>query len=146
MADLKTGYLVHASPRLMFHAQIIGSFIGAFISSGICKLFTTIYPMPSKKYEAPLAHLWIPTARLAYTGTLPEAVWAFLSGPSSFLPSMRSSGLRPHQGGHAILFLPESVILSARKIVLHEFRMSPNCRWLHGLIPYSLDYTCRGCG
>ena len=92
MTDLKTGYLVLASPKRMFYAQIIGSIIGAFISSGIYKLFTTIYTIPSRRYEAPLAHLWISAATLAHAGTLPDAVWAFSLG--AFLMSAIFAFLR----------------------------------------------------
>ena len=43
MTDLKTAYLVQASPKIMFHAQLLGSIIGCFVGSAVYRLFTTIY-------------------------------------------------------------------------------------------------------
>ena len=50
MTDLKTAYLVQASPKIMFYAQILGSVMGAFISSGVYRLFTTVYNIQVKNF------------------------------------------------------------------------------------------------
>ncbi|KAK4146101.1 OPT oligopeptide transporter protein-domain-containing protein [Dichotomopilus funicola] len=78
MTDLKTAYLVQASPKVMFRAQLLGSVIGAFIGSGIYRLFTAVYTIPSPNFSAPLAYMWSNTARLADGGSLPKEVWPFM--------------------------------------------------------------------
>ncbi|AEO66440.1 uncharacterized protein THITE_2143998 [Thermothielavioides terrestris NRRL 8126] len=85
MTDLKTAHLVQASPKVMFHAQLLGSFIGAFIGSGIYRLFTSVYAIPSANFAAPLAYMWANTARLANGGELPRGVWPFML--SAFIAS-----------------------------------------------------------
>lgn len=34
LTDLKTGYLLGASPKAQFYGQMIGSFVSAFIATG----------------------------------------------------------------------------------------------------------------
>lgn len=78
MTDLKTAYLVQASPKVMFRAQLLGSIIGAFIGSGIYRLFTSVYTIPGPNFSAPLAYMWANTAQLANGGSLPNGVWPFM--------------------------------------------------------------------
>jgi uncharacterized oligopeptide transporter (OPT) family protein len=75
VSDLKTAQVVHANPRVIFYAQFTGSLIGAFIGSGIYRLFTTVYQMPNHFFPIPYAYMWTNTARLVYgTGGLPDGV------------------------------------------------------------------------
>lgn len=76
MGDLKTAYLVQASPKVMFYAQLLGSAIGAFIGGGIYRAFTILHSIPSKEFPVPLAYLWANTSRLASGGELPPGVVA----------------------------------------------------------------------
>lgn len=43
MQDLKTGALLHASPRSQFYGQMIGSLASVFVSVGAYKLYTNVY-------------------------------------------------------------------------------------------------------
>jgi OPT family oligopeptide transporter len=50
MQDLKTGHLLHASPKAQFYGQIIGSFASVFIATGAYLLYRTIYSIPGPEY------------------------------------------------------------------------------------------------
>ena len=89
MSDLKTAYLVQASPKVMFYAQLLGSMLGAVIGSGIYRLFTAVYSIPSKDFPVPLAYMWANTARLASGGEVPKGVI-----PSTFAAFLLSACLR----------------------------------------------------
>ncbi|KUJ14031.1 OPT superfamily oligopeptide transporter [Mollisia scopiformis] len=90
MTDLKTAYLVRASPRVMFHAQLLGSVIGCFIGSVIYRTFTAVYSIPSKEFSIPLAHMWVNTARLAKGGDLPKGVVPFAIAALFILACLRA--------------------------------------------------------
>jgi putative OPT family oligopeptide transporter len=85
MQDLKTGYLLGASPRQQFKAQLIGILAGVGFAVGIFFLFRVAYgagnidsPLPQ-----PAAHAWRAMAEVLSKGlgTLPpNAVWAALGG------------------------------------------------------------------
>jgi uncharacterized oligopeptide transporter (OPT) family protein len=89
MSDLKSAYLAQTSPKVMFHAQILGSVVGAFVGSGIYRLFTVAYNIPSEHFPVPLAFLWANTARLVNGGDLPQGV-----GATSIAAFFLSGGLR----------------------------------------------------
>ncbi|KAH6635093.1 OPT oligopeptide transporter protein-domain-containing protein [Chaetomium sp. MPI-SDFR-AT-0129] len=93
MTDLKTAYLVQASPKVMFRAQLLGSVIGAFIGSGIYRLFTAVYSIPGPNFSAPLAYMWANTARLAKGGSLPKGVWPFMLSAFTASACLRILGL-----------------------------------------------------
>ena len=80
MTDLKTAYLVQASPRVMFHAQSLGSVVGAFVGSGVYRLSTVVYEILSREYPVPLAYTWANTARLANGGEVPRGVAVCTTG------------------------------------------------------------------
>lgn len=77
MTDLKTAYLVRASPKVMFHAQLLGSVIGCFVGSATYRLFTSVHDIPGGEFQIPLAFMWVNTARLAVGGDLPKGVAPF---------------------------------------------------------------------
>lgn len=85
MTDLKGAYLVQASPRIMFYAQLLGSLIGALVGSGIYRFLTVTCDIPSLHFPIPFAHMWVNTARLVNGGTLPQGV--ALCGLIAFLIS-----------------------------------------------------------
>jgi uncharacterized oligopeptide transporter (OPT) family protein len=74
MSDLKAAYLVQASPKIMFFGQLLGSVLGAFVGSGIYRLFTRVYEIPSVQFPVPFAYMWANTARIAAGGQLPNGV------------------------------------------------------------------------
>ncbi|CAM6000688.1 unnamed protein product [Sphagnum balticum] len=83
MDELKTGYLVNALPEAMFYAQLIGSFVGAFVASSIYRLYTTMYLVPGDLFPVPNAHMWISSAKLVAGSGLPEGVWSFAVGATA---------------------------------------------------------------
>ncbi|KAI0811537.1 OPT oligopeptide transporter protein-domain-containing protein [Xylaria sp. FL0064] len=74
MTDLKTAYLVRASPKAMFHVQLLGSIIGSFIGSILYRLLTRLFTIPSTDFPVPLAYMWVTTARAANGHDVPNGV------------------------------------------------------------------------
>ncbi|KAH8148730.1 uncharacterized protein LAJ45_07073 [Morchella importuna] len=75
MQDLKTGYLLRASPRAQFHGQLIGSVAGAVVSAVVYRLYTTVYPVPGELFQVPTAYVWVDCARLVSGEGLPKGAW-----------------------------------------------------------------------
>ncbi|KAG9013964.1 hypothetical protein FRB94_004344 [Tulasnella sp. JGI-2019a] len=71
MQDLKTGHLLHASPRAQFYGQVIGSTLSIFVSATAYRLYVRAYSIPSPNFPAPTAFVWLSLARLLRNGSLP---------------------------------------------------------------------------
>lgn len=71
MQDLKTGHLLGAAPKAQFWGQMIGSLVGAVVSAGVYKLYTSVYEIPGDMFQVPTAYVWIFTARLVTGQGLP---------------------------------------------------------------------------
>lgn len=68
MQDLKTGYLLGASPKKQFKAQLFGITAGVFLTAPIYKLFDSAYEIGSEKLPAPAAFAWKAMAELLTKG------------------------------------------------------------------------------
>lgn len=68
MQDLKTGYLLGASPKKQFKAQCIGIFVGILFAIPIYKLFDSAYTIGDEAIPAPAAHAWKAMAELLSVG------------------------------------------------------------------------------
>ncbi len=112
MTDLKTAYLVHASPRVMFFAQLLGSAIGCFVGSGIYRLFTAVYAIPGPEFPIPLAYMWANTARLASGGDLPRGVMAFAIGGFFVSAALRALSLAGGQNQRWKAWVPSGIAIS----------------------------------
>ncbi|KAJ5940853.1 hypothetical protein N7516_001021 [Penicillium verrucosum] len=107
MQDLKTGHLLGASPKAQFYGQIIGSLVGAVLSTAVYKLYVNVYEVPGEMFQTPTAYVWIFTARLVTGQGLPEMagqfsiiagiVWAFLTALriAAASPSFTRNGKPP---------------------------------------------------
>ncbi|KAI4201916.1 MAG: hypothetical protein LQ350_002963 [Teloschistes chrysophthalmus] len=80
MQDLKAGHLLGASPKAQFWGQIIGSAVGAVVSAGVYKLYTTVYEVPGGLFQVPTGYVWIFTARLVTGKGLPHMAWQWAVG------------------------------------------------------------------
>ncbi|KAJ1984279.1 OPT super [Dimargaris verticillata] len=80
MQDLKTGHLLHASPRAQFYGQMIGSFFSVFVSVGAYYLYSTSYRIPGPEFEAPTAQVWLDMSRLVNGHALPTNSTPFIIG------------------------------------------------------------------
>jgi uncharacterized oligopeptide transporter (OPT) family protein len=83
VGDLKTGYLLNATPRSQFYGQIVGAFFSIFSGVGFYMLFSKAYPCINDESieECPFA-LAAPTAWAAVTKVLTDPK---LSIPTSSL-------------------------------------------------------------
>jgi OPT family oligopeptide transporter len=75
MQDLKTGHLLGASPKAQFYGQMIGSLVGAILSTAVYKLYVNVYEVPGPMFQTPTAYVWIFTARLVTGQGLPPMAW-----------------------------------------------------------------------
>jgi OPT family oligopeptide transporter len=75
MQDLKTGHLLGASPKAQFYGQMIGSLVGAVLSTAVYKLYVNVYEVPGDMFQTPTAYVWIFTARLVTGQGLPDMAW-----------------------------------------------------------------------
>ncbi|KAJ5682548.1 hypothetical protein N7462_005713 [Penicillium macrosclerotiorum] len=75
MQDLKTGHLLGASPKAQFYGQMIGSLVGAVLSTAVYKMYVNVYEVPGDMFQTPTAYVWIFTARLVTGQGLPEMAW-----------------------------------------------------------------------
>lgn len=64
MQDLKTGHLLHASPRAQFYGQLIGSSLSIIVSATAYDLYQKAYTIPGPSFPAPTAYVWLSLARL----------------------------------------------------------------------------------
>ena len=95
MQDLKTGHLLGAAPRAQFWGQIIGSFVGAIVSAGVYRLYTSVYEVPGEMFKVPTAYVWYFTARLVTGQGLPDMAWQWALGAGivfAFLTAARVRG------------------------------------------------------
>jgi uncharacterized oligopeptide transporter (OPT) family protein len=94
MQDLKTGYLLGASPRKQFWAQLIGVCVGLVPSVLVYYMFTGAYKLGDKELEAPAAFAWKAMAELLVAGfdALPphaELAVAIAAAVGVILPVLR---------------------------------------------------------
>lgn len=75
MQDLKTGHLLGASPKAQFYGQMIGSLIGAVLSTAVYKMYVNVYEVPGPMFQTPTAYTWVMTARLVTGQGLPPMAW-----------------------------------------------------------------------
>lgn len=75
MQDLKTGHLLGASPKAQFYGQMIGSVVGAVLSTAVYKMYVSVYEIPGDMFQTPTAYVWIFTARLVTGQGLPDMAW-----------------------------------------------------------------------
>ncbi|KAF7976979.1 hypothetical protein HWV62_5061 [Athelia sp. TMB] len=78
MQDLKTGHLIHASPRAQFFGQLIGSSVSIVVTSTAYSLYQRAYTIPGPSFPAPTAYVWLSLARLLRDGQLPEHCGVFM--------------------------------------------------------------------
>lgn len=64
MQDLKTGHLIHASPRAQFYGQLIGSSLSIIVTASAYTLYQRAYSIPGPSFPAPTAYVWLSLARL----------------------------------------------------------------------------------
>lgn len=98
MQDLKTGHLLGASPKAQFYGQMIGSLVGAVLSTAVYKLYVNVYEVPGEMFQTPTAYVWIFTARLVTGQGLPDMAWqaSFIFGTIwAFITALRIAAASP---------------------------------------------------
>lgn len=78
MQDLKTGHLIHASPRAQFFGQLIGSCLSIIVTTTAYTLYNRAYEIPGPSFPAPTAYVWLGLARLLRDGELPNKSGEFM--------------------------------------------------------------------
>ncbi|KAH9930132.1 OPT oligopeptide transporter protein-domain-containing protein [Fomitopsis serialis] len=78
MQDLKTGHLIHASPRAQFFGQLLGSLLSILVTTTAYTLYQRAYEIPGPSFPAPTAYVWLGLARLLRDGELPAKSKEFM--------------------------------------------------------------------
>ncbi|KAF9773031.1 hypothetical protein IL306_009224, partial [Fusarium sp. DS 682] len=92
MGGLRTAHMTNAAPRAVLHAQMIGSYVCAFIAVSLYKTYTSIKKIPSQEFGIPDAHLYIVTSRMIQQQGLPPKAMVFES--VAFIIDAICGGLR----------------------------------------------------
>ncbi|KAI9591589.1 OPT oligopeptide transporter protein-domain-containing protein [Syncephalis fuscata] len=80
MQDLKTGHLLHASPRAQFYGQLAGSFFSVIVAVLSYWVFSTVYTIPGPEFTVPTADIWLKMSRLVNGQPLPPNSVPFIIG------------------------------------------------------------------
>jgi putative OPT family oligopeptide transporter len=94
MQDLKTGYLLGASPRKQFGAQLFGICAGLVVAVPVYAVFTWAHPLGSEENPAPAGFAWKAVAELLVEGfgALPPhapAAMAIAAAAGIMFPALR---------------------------------------------------------
>lgn len=136
MQDLKTGFLVGASPRAQFVAQIIGTIYSVFFSSIMYKVYNAVYEIPSKTFRIPTAVVWIDCSRLVTGEGLPPHAFEFcilfgvVFGAISLLKNTLPKSSQYHK---YLVYLPNGVAVGIGIYNTPNFSIA---RFLGGLMAY----------
>lgn len=109
MLDLKTGYLVGATPRKQQMAQFIGSWLGPIIIMGLILVLHDAYTLGSERLPAPQGQALAATVDGILGGDAP--MWKYLAGAAM------GALLSATQGGLGItvglgFYLPFNIVLT----------------------------------
>lgn len=136
MQDLKTGYLIGASPRAQFVAQLIGTVYSVFLSSIIYKVYNSVYEIPSKTFRIPTAVVWIDCSRLVTGEGLPPHAFEFciLFGLVFGVISLVKNTISKKSKYHKFMpYLPSGVAVGIGIYNTPNFTLA---RFLGGLLAY----------
>lgn len=142
MQDLKTGHLLGASPKAQFYGQIIGSLVGAILSTAVYKLYVNVYDVPGPIFQTPTAYLWIFTARLVTGQGLPPMAWkaSLIAGcifvAATILRTIAASSMARKRGGGLASwrdFIPGGIAVAVGMFNVPSFTLA---RAIGGLIAW----------
>ncbi|EIW67040.1 hypothetical protein TREMEDRAFT_64906 [Tremella mesenterica DSM 1558] len=139
MQDLKTGHLLHASPRSQFYGQLIGSLASVFVSSAGYKFYTSVYQIPGPQFTVPSAGVWLNLARLLNKGHLPSHVIPFMLIFSMFFTFTSSiKSLRPYLSSYPLIlnlipYLPSGIAFAVGFLNSPSFSLA---RLIGGYVSY----------
>jgi len=141
MQDLKTGHLIHASPRAQFYGQLVGSTLSIFVTSTAYYLYTRAYTIPGPSFPAPTAYVWLSLARLLRDGSLPEksGVFMFVFALLFALNAAFKMLAAKHHRSYA-RWIPSGIAFAIGFLNTPSFSIA---RFIGGLIEY-LYYRKRG--
>lgn len=136
MQDLKTGYLIGASPKAQFVAQLVGTVYSVFVSSIIYKVYNSVYEIPNKTFRIPTAVVWIDCSRLVTGEGLPPHAFEFciLFGVIFGLISViKNTVLKKSKYHKYLVYLPNGVAVGIGIYNTPNFTLA---RFLGGLLAY----------
>ncbi len=123
MQDLKTGWLLGATPRTQVIAQLMGVFVGSFFCAGIFWVLIQGAPIGSAQWPAPAAITWSGLATMMARGTdalPPGALTALAVGAliGVVLPFAEKAA------GERAWMLPSAIGLGVAMVVPYEYSFS----------------------
>ncbi|KAF9977517.1 hypothetical protein BGZ73_005788 [Actinomortierella ambigua] len=152
MQDLKTGHLMGASPRAQFYGQLIGSVASVFISTGVYRLYSNAYSLPSSTFPVPTAQVWLQLARLVNGQSLPPHIgpfiWSFavlfaaltlISSIFSDTSLLKTKDGQPRHRPDWVAWIPNGIAFAIGMYNLPNFTLA---RFIGGVISLWWDHHC----
>ncbi|KAG0237659.1 hypothetical protein BGW41_008324 [Actinomortierella wolfii] len=152
MQDLKTGHLMGASPRAQFYGQLIGSVASVFISTGVYRLYSNAYTLPSDTFPVPTAHVWLQLARLVNGQSLPQHtgpfIWGFaalfavltlITSIFSDTAFLKKKNGQPRTRPEWVTWIPNGIAFAIGMYNLPNFTLA---RFVGGVISLWWDHHC----
>ncbi|KAG6813404.1 hypothetical protein H0H92_011382 [Tricholoma furcatifolium] len=134
MQDLKTGHLLHASPRSQFYGQLVGSLVSIVVTATAYTLYNKAYTIPGPSFPAPTAYVWLSLARLLRDGELPVHSAAFMITFSLFFGTLSTiktiAGRKRHWVSH---WIPSGVAFAIGFLNTPSFSIA---RLIGGVLEY----------
>ncbi len=124
MQDLKTGWLVGATPKKQVYAQLMGVTIGSVFCAGIFWVLIQGAPIGSERWPAPAAITWSGLAQMMAQGAsaLPRgAITALLVGTAIGIAIPLIS---EHAPKSVVKWMPSAVGLGVAMVVPYQYCVS----------------------
>lgn len=135
MQDLKTGHLVHASPRAQFFGQLIGSSVSIVVTTTAYSLYQRAYTIPGPEFPAPTAYVWLSLARLLRQSSFfVYNVWLILTGFST------GDGHLPEKSGIFMLVFSAAFALVAALKTHAARRDLSYTKWIPSGVAFAIGF------
>ncbi|KZO96613.1 oligopeptide transporter [Calocera viscosa TUFC12733] len=143
MQDLKTGHLLHTSPRAQLYSQLLGSLFSIFVTVGAYDLYKRAYPIPGPAFPAPTAYVWLSLARLLRDGSLPPQSGKFMLASAGLAIAVAALKVRAQRSGYAwAKWVPSGVAFAIGFLNTPSFSIA---RLIGGVVEYAY-YRRKGRG
>lgn len=80
MGGYRTAHMTKTPPRAVFYAQLVGSYVGALVSTALYRLYTSVKTIPSQEFNVPDAQFYLITSRFIRQQDLPPRASTFALG------------------------------------------------------------------
>ncbi len=124
MQDLKTGWLVGATPRRQVYAQLMGVLIGSFFCAGIFWVLIQAAPIGSETWPAPAAITWSGLAQMMAQGASALPGGALQALAVGVLIGVAIPLIQAKAPAAVVAWMPSAVGLGVAMVVPYQYCVS----------------------